>query len=68
MYLMSYNVFILEKLTEYGDEIKRLEDSVQQSRESGDDREKSLKREIEMKVGRYHYSVIWYREIDRVWW
>ena len=39
-----------EKLTEYGDEIKRLEDAVQQSRESGDEREKLMKREIELKV------------------
>ena len=58
MYITSYVFPHLEKLTEYGDEIKRLEDSVQQSRESGDDREKSLKREIEMKVGRYHCSLI----------
>ena len=50
MFLMIPLINILEKLTQYGDEIKRLEDALQQSRESSDEKERLLKREAELKV------------------
>ncbi|XP_052280653.1 coiled-coil domain-containing protein 171-like isoform X2 [Dreissena polymorpha] len=38
-----------QKLSEYGDEIKRLEESLHHARESAEERERQLKREIELK-------------------
>lgn len=46
-------LYSIDKLSESADEIKRLEDALQQSRDSLEDRERQLKREIEQKVNAY---------------
>ena len=48
--IWAASFLILEKLTEYGDEIKRLEETLQQTRNSNEERERQLKRDLEMKV------------------
>ena len=42
---------IIEKLSEFGDEIKRLEEALQHSRDSTEERERQLRTEMEAKVG-----------------
>jgi hypothetical protein len=48
---MGFSQFLyIEKLTDCEDEIKRLEDNLQQSRDHSDEREKQFRHELESKV------------------